>query len=77
MYRQPVSSRSYCSLDSSGRVDWVNVTTSLAALSLKHPQLLGYRIDDFSECFLWNCLAIAVDAREALPATLHRVFADL
>lgn len=49
MYRQPVSSHSYCSLTSSGRVDWVNVTTSLATLSLKHPQLLGYRIDDFSE----------------------------
>jgi hypothetical protein len=46
-YRQPPSSNSYCSLNSSGRVDWPKVTTTLAQLSLKHPQLLGYRMDDF------------------------------
>ena len=74
MYRQPVSSRSYCSLDSNGRVDWVNVTTSLAALSLKHPQLLGYRIDDFSESFLLSCLTIVTAALP--PCTVFLQISD-
>ena len=47
IYRQPPGSRSYFSLNSSGRVDWPNVSATLARLSLAHPQLLGYRMDDF------------------------------
>ena len=31
-----------------GTVNWINVTTTLARLSVKHPQLLGYRMDDFT-----------------------------
>ena len=45
---QPGSSKGYCDMAPNGRVNWRNLTANLAQLSLQHPQLIGYRVDDFT-----------------------------